>query len=101
MTDNLTIVETACAELAATATTITFTAVAEHTGISRTTLYRNPALRAAIDEHRHHSHNPRTITGLTAEINHLRVALEAIADRVRQHEERLRRLEPKPHRKAN
>ncbi|MEO5843075.1 MAG: DUF6262 family protein [Acidimicrobiales bacterium] len=101
MTDNLTIVETACAELAATATPITFTAIAEHTGISRTTLYRNPALRAAVDEHRQHNHDPRTITGLTAEISHLRTALEAIAHRVRQHEERLRRLEPTTRRKAN
>ena len=35
----------------------------------------------------------RTLSGLNAEIAHLRTALEAIAERVRGHEERLRRLE--------
>ncbi|MEA2002471.1 MAG: DUF6262 family protein [Actinomycetota bacterium] len=102
MSDKLDLVETACTELANQGTAITFTAIATHTGISRTTLYRNPQLRAVIEDHRHHSHNPRTLTGLVAEISHLRTALEAIADRVRQQEERLRRLETRqPRRKAN
>ena len=93
MSDNLELVEFACAKLADDGAAITFTAIAEHTGISRTTLYRNPQLRAVIDEHRSRSHDRRTLTGLAAEIGHLRTALEAIADRVRQQEERLRRLE--------
>lgn len=102
MNNNLELVETACVELVNNETAITFTAIAEHTGISRTTLYRNPQLRAVIEEHRHHSHDPRTLTGLAAEISHLRTGLEAIADRIRQQEERLRRLETQqPHRKAN
>ncbi len=102
MADNLDHVEAACTELAAAGTAITFTAVANHTGISRTTLYRNPQLRAVIEEHRSHTHDRRTLTGLGAEIAHLRTGLEAIADRVRQQEERLRRLETQqPHRKAN
>ncbi len=102
MTNSLELVESACVELVNNGTPITFTAIAEHTGISRTTLYRNPQLRAVIEEHRHHSHDPRTLTGLAAEIGHLRTGLEAIADRIRQQEERLRRLEiQKPHRKAN
>jgi len=43
-----------------------------------------------------------TLTGLSAEIGHLRTALEAVADRVRQHEERLRHIEARqPRRKAN
>jgi hypothetical protein len=102
MSDNLELVETACTELADHAAAITFTAIAEHTGISRTTLYRNPQLRAVIEDHRSHSHDRRTLTGLAAEIGHLRIGLEAVADRVRQQEERLRRLENRqPHRKAN
>lgn len=57
-------------------------------------------LRAVIEEHRRHSRDPRTLTGPTAEISHLRTAVEAIAGRVREHEERIRRLEPKPRRKT-
>jgi hypothetical protein len=101
MNDNLATIETACRELATSGEPVTFTNIAEHTGISRTTLYRNPQLRAVIEEHRHHYHDPRTLTGLTAEIGHLRTAVEALADRVRHQEERLRRLEPTPRRKAN
>ena len=102
MSDNLDLVEIACTELANQGAAITFTAIADHTGISRTTLYRNPQLRAVIEDHRHRSHDPRTLTGLAAEIGHLRTGIEAIADRVRQQEERLRRLETRqPRRKAN
>jgi len=102
MNNNLELVEIACVELVNNQTPITFTAIAEHTGISRTTLYRNPQLRAVIEEHRHRSADPRTLTGLVAEISHLRTGLEAIADRIRQQEERLRRLETQqPRRKAN
>ena len=99
--NNLTNVEVACHELAGNDTPITFTAIAERTGISRTTLYRNTDLRAVIDEHRQRSNDPRTLTGLTTEIaHHLRTGLEALADRVRQQEERLRRLEA-PHRRKS
>lgn len=102
MNNNLDLVEAACVELVNNKTPITFIAIAEHTGISRTTLYRNPQLRAVIEEHRHHSHDPRTLTGLATEISHLRTGLEAIADRIRQQEERLRRLETQqPRRRAN
>jgi hypothetical protein len=98
---NLTAVEAACTELAADNQTVTFTAVADHTGISRTTLYRNPDLRAIIDEHRHRASDPRTLTILTTEIAHLRTALEALGDRVRQQEERLRRLEAPSRRRSS
>jgi hypothetical protein len=101
MTDNLNLVETACADLAAAGDPVTFTTIADRTGISRTTLYRNPQLRAIIEEHRQHSRDPRTLSGLGAEIAHLRTALQAVADRVRQHEERLRRLEPRHRTKAS
>lgn len=93
MTTNLETVEDACTQLAEAGERVTFTAVAEHTGISRTTLYRNPQLRAVIDDHRSHSHDRHTLTGLSAEIAHLRTGIEALADRVRDQEERLRHLE--------
>ena len=102
MNNNLATVEAACRDLTAAGTPITFTTIAERTGISRTTLYRNHQLRVIIEEHRHHSHDPRTLTGLTAEIAHLRTAVEALADRVRHQEEQLRRLQTRTlRRKAN
>ncbi len=78
---------------------VTFTAVASAAGISRTTLYRNQNLRAVVEEHRSRSHDPRTLSGLTTEVAHLRIAVEALADSVRRHEEQLRRLSVR--RKAN
>jgi Family of unknown function (DUF6262) len=88
--------EQACAELAAAGQPVTFTAVAARTGLGRTTLYRNPALRAIIDTHRHHTAATATLAGLTDEIHTLRTALDA---RVRHHEEQLRRLTTRTHRK--
>ncbi|WP_326828514.1 DUF6262 family protein [Streptosporangium sp. NBC_01810] len=85
-------VERACARLHHDGHPVTFTAVAALTGLGRTTLYRNPTLRAVIDEHRHRTTTSGTLTGLTDEIATLRAALDAIAARVRHHEEQLRRL---------
>jgi hypothetical protein len=86
-------VERACAELHHDGQAVTFTGVAARTGLGRTTLYRNPALRAVIDEHRHRAAASGTLTGLTDEIATLRTALDALAARVRRHEEQLRRLQ--------
>jgi hypothetical protein len=91
--DALTRVERACADLTKAGQPVTFTAVADATGLSRATLYRNPTLRAIITEHRTHAAQAGTLGGLGSEIAHLRTALEAIADKVRRQEERLRRLE--------
>ena len=85
-------VEDVCAQLLADSQPVTFTAVAARAGISRTSLYRDENLRAVIEDHRHRSHDPRSLSGLVAEIGHLRTAVEAIAERVRSHEEQLRRL---------
>ncbi len=93
MTSTLHTIEEACTDLATTDQHVTFPAVAAATGISRATLYRNPELRAVIDDHRARQQDGRTLTGLNLEIAHLRTALEAIAATNRNHEERLRRLE--------
>lgn len=85
-------VERACTQLHHDGHTVTFTAVAARTGLGRTTLYRNPTLRAVIEEHRRRSTTSGTLTGLTDEIATLRTALDALATRVRRHEEQLRRL---------
>jgi hypothetical protein len=89
----LTRVETACASLAAAGQPVTFKEVAARTQISRTTLYRRPDLRAIIDEHRARGQDASTLTGLTIQIDQLRRSLEAVAAKVRHHEETIRRLE--------
>ncbi len=89
--DRLHQVESACTELAAAQHRVTFDAVAERTHIGRATLYRNPELRAVIEEHRQHTVDPHTLTGLATQIDQLRQALDAVAARVRSHEEQLRR----------
>lgn len=71
---------------------VTFTAVAAITGLGRTTLYRNPALRAIIDDHRRRADRSGSLAGITDEIALLHTALDALADRVRRHEEQIRKL---------
>jgi hypothetical protein len=90
--DHLNRAEQACAELAASGQPITFTAVAARTGIGRASLYRNTAVRAVIDEQRRHATGATTLTALAADIAALRTALEAVAARVRHHEEQLRQI---------
>jgi len=85
-------VEDACAELLLAGQPVTFGAVAARTGLGRATLYRNPDLRAVIEEHRTRGREAHTLTGLTTEIAHLRLALDTVAANVRRHEEELRRL---------
>lgn len=95
---NVTRTEQACSQLAQDGLPVTFTAVAARAQISRATLYRDPALRAIVDEHRHRAAEANTLTGLTSDIAALRTAIEAIAARVRRHEEQLRQLTRKDHR---
>jgi hypothetical protein len=92
-TSTLNRVERACIELRHDGQDVTFTAVATRTGLGRTTLYRDPTIRAVIEEHRHRTATGGTLAALTDEIATLRAALEALATRVRRHEEQLRRLE--------
>ena len=86
-------VEAACAELAAAGQPVTFGQAAARAGISRTTLYRRADLRAVVEEHRTRGHDASTLTGLTVQIDQLRRSLEALAAKVRRHEETIRRLE--------
>lgn len=89
----LTRVERACSQLQNARQPVTFIAVADLAKVGRGTLYRDPQLRAVINEHRAHQADARTLTGLASEITHLRTALEAVADNVKRHEEQLRRLQ--------
>jgi uncharacterized protein DUF6262 len=95
--DHLNRAEQACAELAASGQPITFTTVAARTGIGRASLYRNTAVRAVIEEQRRHAAGATTLTALAADIAALRTALEAVAARVRHHEEQLRHNQTRHH----
>jgi hypothetical protein len=85
-------VEDACAAIILAGQPVTFDEVAARAGLGRATLYRNPDLRTIIEEHRAHGKESHTLSGLTTEIAHLRIALDGIATTVRRHEEELRRL---------
>ena len=91
--NEMTRTEAACAELAAAGQPVTFAQIAARTQISRTTLYRRTDLRAVIDDHRARSHDATTLSGLTIQLDQLRRSLEAVAAKVRRHEETIRRLE--------
>jgi hypothetical protein len=97
-TERLERVEQACTDLAAHGQPVTFITVAERSGVPRVTLYRNPDLRAVVEEHRARDREAHTLSGLHSEITNLRVALEAVADRVRLHDETLRGLTKPPQR---
>ena len=91
--DQLTRIEAACAELAAAGQPVTFREVAARARISRTTLYRRADLRAVVEEHRARGQDASTLTGLTVQVDQLRRSLEAVAAKVRRHDEQLRRME--------
>ena len=93
MSADLTVrVEQACAELTDVGAPVTFTAVAVRAGIAKATLYRRPELRAIVEEQRIGSREAHTLSGIVVEIDHLRQGLEAVAARVRRHDEELRTL---------
>ncbi len=85
-------VRSACAELVRAGERVTFPKVAQRTGISRATLYRQRRLRELIDQHRHPLPGETlTLTALAAQVDQLQQTLEALAAKVRRHEEQLRR----------
>jgi hypothetical protein len=89
--DLATRVEQACQDMLASGQTVTITKVVARSGISRSTLYRRPELRAIIQEHHRRERGAFTLTGLAVQIDQLRKGLEALAAKVRRHEEQLRR----------
>ncbi|MGH3968520.1 MAG: hypothetical protein ACRDTV_10520 [Mycobacterium sp.] len=82
----------ACEQLLAAGRNVTFVAVAEHSGISRATCYRDRQLRAVIDIYRSRHGEMLTITGLADRLDNLTQALDAVAAKVRRQEEELRTL---------
>ena len=86
-------VEQACAQIIEQDGTLTFAAVASQAGTSKATLYRRAELRSIVEEHRNRNREAHTLTGLVVELDHLRQGLEAVAAKVRRHEEILRSLQ--------
>lgn len=93
-------VEQACAQINDAGSPLTFTAVATRVGISKATLYRRPELRAIVEEHRSRDREAHTLTALVVELDQLRHGLEAVAAKVRRHEEILRDLQRRSTRKT-
>ena len=85
-------VRAACEQMLAAGRDVTFAAVAEHSGISRATCYRDRQLRAIIDAYRSRHGELLTISGLADRLDNLTQALEAIAAKVRRQEEEIRTL---------
>ncbi len=89
-------VEAALRQLTGQGARISITAVAAHAGIPRSSLYRNAAARDLI--HRRIAETrPDSEKNMALEILRLSTLVEALAARVRNHEERLRHLEGRPH----
>jgi hypothetical protein len=86
-------VENACAEIIDEGAQVTFAAVAARVRLAKATLYRRPELRAVVEEHRTQNRQAHTLTGLVVELDQLRHGLEAVAAKVRRHEEVLRDLQ--------
>lgn len=89
-------VEKACADLVAAGEEVTFDAVASRAQVGRATLYRRPELKALVHDHRAQATEALTLTGLTVQLDQLRRSVEAIAAKVRRHEEILRKLTRRP-----
>jgi hypothetical protein len=85
-------VRAACEQILAAGRDVTFAAVAEHSGISSATCYRDRQLRAIIDAYRSRHGELLTISGLADRLDNLTQALEAIAAKVRRQEEEIRTL---------
>ena len=93
-------VRAACEHLLAAGRDVTFTAVAQTSGISRATCYRDRELRAVIDTYRARHGELLTLTGLADRIDNLSQSLEAVAAKVRRQEEDLRTLKRATTRRA-
>ncbi len=87
-------IERVCADLARDGHPITIAAVADRAGIARSTIYRNPELRTMIEHHRQTAPDGTitAITAITDELATLRASIQTLADTVRQHDAKIRRL---------
>lgn len=89
--DRLERVEKACDDLTAAGQKVTFDAVAEKAGVGRATLYRRRELHAVVHQHQVDA-TGLSFDALVVQLDQLRQGLEALAAKVRRHEEQLRKL---------
>jgi ACT domain-containing protein len=85
-------IRAACEQLLADGRDVTFTAVAQASGLSRATCYRDRELRAVIDTYRARDGELLTLTSLADRVDNLTQTLEAVAAKVRRQEEELQAL---------
>ena len=85
-------VRAACEQLLAAGHDVTFTAVAQASGTSRATCYRNRDLRSIIDTYRSRHGELLTLTALADRIDNLTQTLDALAEKTRRQEEEIRAL---------
>ena len=85
-------IRAACEQLLAAGHDVTFIAVADSSGVSRATCYRDRDLRAVIDSYRARDGALLTVTSLADRIDQLTASLEAVAAKVRRQEEEIRAL---------
>ena len=85
-------IDLSCREIIEEDQVVTFTEVARRAHVTRNSLYRNPELRQVVEEYRSVSRSSHTFIELSAQLEELRRNVELIADKVRHHEEQIRRL---------
>ncbi len=85
-------VRDACEQLLAAGRDVTFTAVAQASGIARATCYRNRDLRSIIDTYRSRHGDLLTLTALADRVDNLTRSLDALAEKVRRQDEEIRAL---------
>ncbi|HUY99128.1 MAG TPA: hypothetical protein VMU89_02165 [Thermomicrobiaceae bacterium] len=86
------LVRAACERLLASNRDVTFSGVAQASGVSRATCYRDRELRRIIDTYRSRHGQLLTLTGLADQVDNLSQSLEAVAAKVRRQDEELRAL---------
>ena len=84
--------ESACTQLVEGGDAVTFVSVSTRSRIAKATLYRRPELRAIVEDHRRGDREAHSLGGIVVELDLLRQGLEAVAGKVRRHEEEFRAL---------
>lgn len=85
-------VDQACAEIVALDQVVTFAEVSRRAKVTRNSLYRNPELRQMVEDYRTISKRSHTFIELSAQVEELRDLIDAVATKVRHHEEQIRHL---------
>jgi len=88
----LTKVDQACTEIVALDRVVTFAEVARRAHVTRNSLYRNPELRQMVEGYRMNSKHSHTFIELSAQVEELQTMVDAVATKVRHHEEQIRHL---------